>query len=180
MCVGVCVCAVGLKLQTHRLGSLIPSRLLGGMVNNEPVIADVSNVPMRSGSFHGWDELFPLLAHSFSIVLIEEDIRSCQVIGSFQNSYLVLEPQELDHYRPGTVTWASGGVSSPVGALHLNLPSSVSPRSFPSLCPQTLSRSRVEILQFRPQPCCSSSIGRISDFSHYHGFTYRTDVLLMT
>jgi hypothetical protein len=42
-------------------------------VDNEPVIADVSNVPTQSGSFHGWDKFFPLLAHSYSIVLVEED-----------------------------------------------------------------------------------------------------------
>ena len=99
MCVYVHVCAAGLKLPTHRLGSLTPSRLLGGRVDNEPVIADVSNVPTSSGSFHGWDQFFPLLAYSFRIVLVEEDIHSSQVLGSFQNSYLVLEPQELDHYR---------------------------------------------------------------------------------
>jgi hypothetical protein len=35
---------------------------------------------------------FPLLALSFRIVLVEEDIHSSQVLGSFQNSYRVLEP----------------------------------------------------------------------------------------
>ena len=108
------MCAAGLKLQTHRLGFLIPSRLFEERMVNEPVIADVSNVPMCSGSFHGWDKLFPLLAHSFRIVLVEEDVHSSQVLGSFQNSYLVLEPQELDYYLPGPVIWACGGFSSPV------------------------------------------------------------------
>jgi hypothetical protein len=42
-------------------------------VDNEPVIADVSNVPTRSGSFHDWEKLFPLLVHSFRTVLVEED-----------------------------------------------------------------------------------------------------------
>uniref|UniRef100_A0AAZ3NYT9 Uncharacterized protein n=1 Tax=Oncorhynchus tshawytscha TaxID=74940 RepID=A0AAZ3NYT9_ONCTS len=41
---------------------------------------------------------------------------------STNNSYLVLEPRELDHYWPGPVNWAGGGFSRPVGALHLNLP----------------------------------------------------------
>ena len=45
-----------------------------------------------------------LLAHSFRIVLVEEGKRSSQDLGSFQNSDLVIEPQELDHYRPGPIT----------------------------------------------------------------------------
>ena len=75
-----------------------------------------------SGSFHGWDQFFPLLAHRFRIVLVEEYIPSSQVLGSFQNSYIFLESQELDHQVPGPVTWASGGFFSSVGALHLKLP----------------------------------------------------------
>ena len=95
-------------------------------MDNEPFIADVSNVPTRSGTFHGWDKFFPPLAHSFRIVLIEEYVHSSQVLGSFQNSYLVLEPQQLDHYSPGPVTWASGGFSSPPKSTCG--PSSASPR----------------------------------------------------
>jgi hypothetical protein len=41
--------------------------LFGGKLDNKPVIADLRNVLMHSGSFHGWE-----------------------VLGSFQNSYLVL------------------------------------------------------------------------------------------
>lgn len=69
---------------------------------------DVSNVPTCSGNFHGRDKLFSLLAPSFRLVLIEEDVNFSKVVGSFQNSNLVLEPQELEHYWHGPVTWAGG------------------------------------------------------------------------
>jgi hypothetical protein len=53
-----CLCVVVLTLRTHKLDSLIPSRLLGGRVDTEPVIADASNVPTCSASFYGWDKFF--------------------------------------------------------------------------------------------------------------------------
>ena len=46
----VCVCDIGLKLLCRKLGSLAPPSLLGGRVNNELVVADVSDVPTFSGS----------------------------------------------------------------------------------------------------------------------------------
>ena len=66
------------------LGSLIPHRLLGWRVDNHTVLADVSNVPMLSGSCHSWDTFFPPLAHSFREVLVEDHVGSSQVLGSDQ------------------------------------------------------------------------------------------------
>lgn len=90
MSVGVCVCDVGLKLLTRKLSSLTPLRSLGGRLYNELVKVDLSNAPKLFGSFHSWDKLFAPLAHNFRDVLIEEEVGSFQVLGSLQNSHLVL------------------------------------------------------------------------------------------
>lgn len=97
---------------------------LGGKearLDNEPIVLDVSNVPMLSDSFHRWDKLFPTLVHSFREVVIEEDVGSFQVHGSIQNSHAILKPQELDQYRYGSVIWAGYILHRPLCVLHLKL-----------------------------------------------------------
>jgi hypothetical protein len=70
----------------------------------------------------------------------------------------LFEPQELDHNHPGPVTWAGNGFSSPVDAIQLNI-SVVHVQFLVDHFPHFVLRLRpsfVEILQFDPQPRCST------------------------
>lgn len=91
-------------------------------MDNEPVVVDVSNAPMLSGSFHSWDKFFPPLADSFCEVLVEEDVHSSQVLGSLQNSHLVLKPLELDQeLSPRLVTCFPDLWARSISIFHLQL-----------------------------------------------------------
>ena len=88
MCVYVCFWSYCDALEAWLSHSSQAVAKEGGLV-----AADVINVPTLSGSVYSCDKLFPPLERSFREVLVEEDVGSCQVLGSLQNSHLVLQLQ---------------------------------------------------------------------------------------